>query len=81
MGKGVEDELRGEDTRECDVEAVKQAPNLGEGPVVGEQLAVELGLRGVDDEVLQGARASRGRSIRVRLGLGGKGRTENMVRV
>ena len=54
MCEGVEEELRGEDAREGDVEAVEQAPHLGEGAVFGEQPAVELRLRGVDDKVLRG---------------------------
>jgi hypothetical protein len=56
---GVEDELCCEDAGEENVQVVKEVAGLGERAVVGDQLAVELGLRDVDEEVLPGAAAVR----------------------
>jgi hypothetical protein len=56
VGVGVGEELGGEDDSKGDVDAVKEKSDRGEAAVLPDELPVQLGLRGVDDEVLRARR-------------------------
>ncbi len=58
MCVGVEDELCCEDAGEENVHPIKEETSIGEGAVISDQLAVELRLRDVDEEVLRAGRAA-----------------------
>jgi hypothetical protein len=63
----VDEELKGEDAGEGDVEPVEGLPGTGEGAVAVEEAGVELRLCCVDDKVLQErcGEARRGAGIRI----------------
>jgi hypothetical protein len=54
VGVCVEKEFQCENAREKDVQLIKEDTGIGRGAVLLNQLAVQLRLRDVDEEVLQG---------------------------